>query len=114
MSDDSDGPLSTLRADRRRRLGAALLGVGIGLAVATVHWIGFVLGGALVALPAARIRTGVLAGLGFGLVGWLVFLATLADAGALSVYFETGQLLAVSAGTALGGGLLGGLVRGVA
>jgi len=109
----TDGPLAVLRADRRRRLGVALLGVGIGLGVATIHWIGFVLGGALVALPARRIRTGVLAGLGFGLLGWLAFLATLADAGALAVYFETGQLLAVSFGTAVGGGLLGGLVRGV-
>lgn len=109
----SDGPLAVVRADRRRRLGASLLGVGIGLGLATVHWIGFVVGGALVALPARRIRTGVLTGLGFGLLGWLVFLVTLADAGALSVYFETGLLLAVSLGTALGGGLLGGLVRGV-
>jgi len=109
----SEGPLATLRADRRRRLGASLLGAGIGLAVATVHWIGFALGGALVALPAARLRWGVLAGVAFGLVGWLAFLATLASAGALGVYFQTGQLLAVSLGTAVGGGLLGGLVRGV-
>ncbi len=109
----NDGPLEALRADRRRRLGASLLGVGIGLGVATVHWIGFVLGGALVALPARRIRTGVLAALGFGLVGWLAFLATLGDVRTVAVYFETGQLLAVSLGVALGGGLLGGLLRGV-
>lgn len=109
----SEGPLSAVRADRRRRLGASLLGAGVGLALATVHWIGFVVGGALVALPAARLRTGVLAGLAFGLFGWLAFLATLADAGALGLYFETGQLLLVSTATALGGGLLGGLVRGV-
>jgi hypothetical protein len=105
-------PLAAVRADRRRRLGASLLGVGIGLAVATVHWVGLVLGGALVALPAARVRTSVLAGLGFGLLAWLAFLATLADAGALGLYFETGQLLLVSAAAAVGGGLLGGLVRG--
>jgi hypothetical protein len=109
----SGGPLSTVRDDPKRRLGASLLGAGIGLGLATVHWIGFVVGGALVALPAARLRTGLLAGLGFGLFGWLAFLATLADAGAVSVYFETGALLAISLGVALGGGLLGGLLRGV-
>lgn len=109
----TDGVLATLRADRRRRLGAALLGAGLGLGLATVHWIGFVVGGALVALPATRIRTGVLAGLAFGLVGWLAFLATLADVGALATYLETGQLLLVSLATALGGGLLGSLVRGI-
>jgi len=116
MSDGSSGAgarLDALRADRRRRLAAAVAGAAVGLAVAWLHWLGFVLGGALVALAQPSFRRGVLAGLAFGLVAWLAFLAWLASLGALALYPETGQVLAVSTAVPFAGGALGSLARGL-
>jgi hypothetical protein len=105
--------LDDLRTDATRRRLATLGAVGLGLAAVWLHWLGFVLGGALVALAQPSILRGVLAGVGFGICSWLVFAGWLALAGNLGLYFEMGQLLAVSTAIPIAGSLLGSLARGV-
>lgn len=107
------GPLDQLRADPRKRTIVTVTGVVVGLVVALTHWLGFVVGGALVALPQVSIRRGLLAGLGFGVFAWVVFVTFLGTAGALGTYVQMGPVLAVSVVTPLLGGLFGSLLRGV-
>lgn len=108
-----DGWLGTIRTDDSRWATATVLGALLGLAVANVHWSGLLLGGALVALPQRSVRTGLAAGLGFGVLVVLAFALRLALAGALDTYLGMGQVLAVSVVISLGTGLLGALVRGI-
>jgi tetrahydromethanopterin S-methyltransferase subunit G len=63
-----DGWLADLRADRRRRRLALVGGVVVGLALAWVHGVGLVAGGALVGLTRRTVGRAVLAGLAFGLL----------------------------------------------
>lgn len=118
MSDDVErlgGPtgLDRVRADERRRWAVILAAVAVGLLAAAVHWVGIVVGGALVSLPQRSLRNGVLAGFAFGVVCWLAFVIVLAFAGSLSTYLTLGQVLGVSAAIPLAGGTLGGVARGV-
>lgn len=110
---DGGGRLATLRQDARRRLFVTVAGVAVGLAVAFVHWIGFVVGGALVALAQRTMPRGVAAGVGFGVLAWLVFLATLGSASAVDTYLQMGKIFVVSSAIPIGGGLLGSLIRGI-
>ncbi|MFB6133305.1 MAG: hypothetical protein ABEJ44_07900 [Halanaeroarchaeum sp.] len=96
----------------RRRLGT-LGAVVVGLVAVWAHWVGFVLGGALVAHLQPSIRRGVLAALSFGLVSWLSFTAWLATTGDVHLYLGMGQVLGVSTAVALVGSLLGALARGI-
>ncbi|PSQ50842.1 hypothetical protein BRD15_00875 [Halobacteriales archaeon SW_6_65_15] len=84
-----------------------------GLAAAWVHWYGFVLGGALVGLVSKNLKRGLLAGLGFGLLAWVVFASLLASHGALVAYLGMRQVTVLSAAIPVVGSLLGSLVRGV-
>lgn len=105
--------LSATREDPTARSVATLAALVAGLALAQVHWIGLLAGGAAVALPQRSVPRGLLAGLGFGVVAWITFLASLwttADAG---LYASMGQVALLSAAIPLGLGLLGGLVRAV-
>jgi hypothetical protein len=106
--------LADVRADRRARWAATLAGIVVGLTVAWVHWLGFVLGGALVGLAATDAKRALAAGLGFGLLAWGVFAGLLAANGALAGYFAMGRLLYLSVGIPVVGALLGSLVRAVA
>lgn len=110
---DGASRLANLRQDPRRRLLITVAGVVLGLAVALVHWIGFIIGGALVALPQRTVLHGVAAGVGFGVLAWLVFLATLARVGAVDTYLQMGQILVLSTLTPIVGALLGSLIRGI-
>lgn len=105
--------LDDLRADVIRRRLATLGAVVVGLAVVWLHWLGFVLGGALVALVQPTIRRGLLAGLGFGVVCWLAFASWLALGGTLAVFLGMGQVLTVTTAIPLAGSLLGSLARGI-
>lgn len=105
--------LDGIRASPRRRRLATLGTVALSLAVARVHWLGFVLGGALVALAQPSLRRGLLAGLGFGVLAWLSFAGWLAVTGDLARYLGMGQVLAVSTAIPLLGAVVGSLARGV-
>ena len=105
--------LRELRSNRRERWYALLGATIVGLAAAWVHWYGFVLGGALAGLVSKNLRRGLLAGLGFGLLAWVVFAALLASHGVLAAYLGMVQVTALSVAIPIVGGLLGSLVRGV-
>jgi hypothetical protein len=105
--------LDETRADDRRRRLLIAGGIVVGLAFARVHWLGFVVGGAVVALPQPSVRRGVLTGLGFGLLSVLAFGGWIATAGALDTYLAMGQVLVVSVVIPPAGALLGSLVRGL-
>ena len=105
--------LDELRANPGSRWLATAAGVAIGLAVAWQHWLGFVLGGALVALAQESIPRGLLAGLGFGVLAWLVFASSLARSGDFGLYLNMGQVLLVSTAIPIAGALLGSIARGV-
>jgi asparagine N-glycosylation enzyme membrane subunit Stt3 len=105
--------LREVRTNRRERWYALVAAAVVGLAAAWVHWYGFVLGGALVGLVSKNLKRGLLAGLGFGLLAWVVFTALLASHGALGAYLGMGQVTALSAAIPVAGSLLGSLVRGI-
>lgn len=105
--------LTALRSNPRTRWLGFAIGAIVGLALASIHWVGLVVGGALVGLFARDLPRAVVAGLAFGVVALLAFAAWLALAGALGVYLEMGQILAVSVAIPLVGGALGSLVRGL-
>ena len=105
--------LAEVRTDRRARWAALLAGIALDLALAQVHWLGFVLGGALVGLVSKTAARAVLAGLAFGLLAWVAFVALLAANGALVEYAAMGRLLSLSLGIPVAGAVLGSLVRGV-
>jgi hypothetical protein len=106
------GRLAELRDTPRERWAATAVGALLGLALAWAHWLGLVVGGALVAFPAADLKRGLAAGFGFGLV-------TLAAVFLTAPAVSPGELLALTpaAYVTFGGGLvlpvLGSLVRGI-
>lgn len=114
MSADTVGErLAALRATPSRRRVFVAAGVVLGLVAAQVHWLGLVVGGAFVALPQPSFARGIAAGVGFGMLAWVVFLAGLWWVGVAGLYPAMGQVAAVAVGISLACGLLGGLVRGL-
>lgn len=105
--------LEGIRNDPSRRQWATTAAIVAGLAVASLHPTGLLVGGALTALPQRRLSIGLLAGLGFGLVALAVFFAGLAVQGALGIAIETGEIIAVTVASALLLPLLGSLTRGL-
>jgi len=105
--------LDDLRGDRRQRLAVTTVAVVVGFGLATLHWAGLLIAGALVALPQRSVSRGLAAGVGVGVLAVLAFLATLALAGTLGPTLAMGQPSLL----ALGIGLLlppfGSLLRGV-
>lgn len=93
---------------------AMLVAVGVGLGLATVHPVGYLVGGALVGLLADDRARALLAGLGFGVLAWLAFAALLFANGTLGAYLATGQPLLVSVAVPVAGSVLGSLVRWLA
>ncbi|SIR02378.1 hypothetical protein SAMN05421858_1155 [Haladaptatus litoreus] len=111
MSRFAGNPLAELRANATYRLLAVGAGIVIGLALAWVHWLGLLVGGALVSLPTKSWKRGVLAGLGFGVLSLLVFLSLLAFYGSLAPALGMGQITALVVAIPLAAGTIGGLVR---
>jgi hypothetical protein len=105
--------LHRVRADRDHRRAAILVGAAAGLAAAQVHWLGLLLGGALVGLPSRDLPRAVATGLAFGVGALLLFSVTLAATGSLGPSLSMGQLTYLSAAMPLVAGLVGSLVRGV-
>ena len=119
-SDSEDGAITSalaeIRGDARARWAALAAGAVVGLLAAWVHWYGFLLGGALVGLASKDAKRALAAGIGFGLLGWVVFVGSVATgSGLVGVvkYAGMGQLLYLSAGIPVGLSALGSLVRGV-
>lgn len=105
--------LDIVRRDPEVRRLVVGVGALLGFLLAALHWLGFVLGGALVAIAQPTVRGGLLAGLAFGVLSWLVFVAWLTFLGVGFVYVGIGELVALSAAIPVVGGLLGSLVRGI-
>lgn len=117
MSDDTaDGVLTRLyvaQATGRERWALALGATAVGLALAAVHWVGVVVGGALVGLCWPTLRRALVAGLGFGVVVIVAAAARFAIAGTLADVLATWPLVGVAVATSLVGGLLGATARGL-
>lgn len=95
-----------------RRL--ALAGVVVAaLALATVHWLGLLVGGVGVGLLARSWRRALAGGAAFGLLAWLVFAAHLAAAGRLAGVLDAALPVAVSAAIPLCLGVVGALAYGL-
>lgn len=107
------GRLAALRANSHQRRMVVVGGVLLGLGLGSLHWLGLVLGGAIVALPARSIPRGLAAGLGLGVLGLLVFGGLLAVQGALEPAITTGRVGVISVVVGVAAPLLGSLVRGV-
>lgn len=105
--------LETVRAERWQRWIFALAGGLLGLVLAMTHWIGFLVGGALVAVPQRSILRGIVSGTGYGLLVWGVFLATLALNGTAAAYVDMGQVFYLSVAIPVVTGFLGSLVRAI-
>lgn len=103
--------LDAIRGRPWQRWGVTLAGGVIGVLIATTHWLGFVIGGALVALPQRTRVRGVLTGVGFGAVVWGLFLVTLALDGAATAYLEMDQVFHLSLAIPVVAAFLGSLVR---
>lgn len=105
--------LDAARSDDRRRWLLSIVGAICGLALTWIHWLGIVVGGALVALPQVSLRRGVLAGVGFGVLTILVVGLWLATAGTIDTYLAMGRVLGISTAIPLAFALLGSLARGL-
>ncbi len=103
--------LDEFRADPTRRLPLIAVSAVVGLALAWFHWIGLLVGGALVSLPTMNWKRGVLAGLGFGVLALLVFGILLALHGSLGRAAGMGQITALTVAIPLVFGAIGGLAR---
>jgi hypothetical protein len=107
------GHLFATERDPRRRRALTGGGLAVGLLLATVHWVGLFLGGALVGLAQPTLRRAVLAGLGFGAATLVVAAVSVAAAGTLGGVLGTWPLVAVGAAVPLVAGPLGALTRGL-
>lgn len=96
-----------------RRAGLTVLAVVVGVALASVHWLGLVAGGALVGLVATSLKRALLAGLGFGVTALTVWVGYLAATGVLGNVLATGQFVWIAVAVGLIGPLVGSLLRGV-
>ena len=101
-----------LARTRRQPHAVALAGAtALGLVLAWVHWLGLVLGGALVALVAPSIRRGVAYALAFGVLVLVAFAVAIGDAALLVP--EMRPIVYVTVGAAIGLPLFGSLARGI-
>ncbi|MFB6360746.1 MAG: hypothetical protein ABEH59_05430 [Halobacteriales archaeon] len=105
--------LASIRADPRQRRLVIAGGLLVGLGLGALHWLGLVLGGALVALPARTIPRGLAHGLALGMVGLATAGLLLAANGALEAALSTGSIGGIAAGIGLAAPLLGAAVRAV-
>jgi hypothetical protein len=90
-------------------IGACLLG----LVLATVHWLGLVVGGALVGLVATTLKRALLAGLGFAVLVLTVWAGLFVVGGVFGKVVAMGQITAISVAMGIALPVLGSLLRGV-
>lgn len=92
---------------------ALVVAVVVGLVAASLHWVGLVVGGAAVGLVTTSLKRALLAGLGFGTLAVLVWLGSLALAGALGEVLAMGLFAWLGMAIGIAGSVLGSLLRGV-
>lgn len=102
-----------LQTDPTSRWRATVLAGAVGALLATVHWSGLLVGGALVGLAWPTLRRALVAGLGFGVAVVAVFALELALAGSLSEVLAMGVFGVVPAVVPLVAGPLGAASRGL-
>nr|WP_241662540.1 hypothetical protein [Halorubrum depositum] len=100
-----------MRGDPRLRLVAFAGAVALGLALASVHWIGLVAAGVAASLVAPAFRRGVAYALGTGALALAAFAVSLGPAAASLP--EMRPVIYVTVAAAFGLPLLGSLARGV-
>ncbi|ELZ25708.1 hypothetical protein C475_09624 [Halosimplex carlsbadense 2-9-1] len=105
--------LYAAQTNPRDRWALVAVATAVGLALGTVHWVGLLVGGALVGFCWPTLRRALVAGLGFGVVVLLAMAVQFALAGSLDEYLAMGQLLAVSVAVPLVAGPLGAAARGL-
>jgi hypothetical protein len=105
--------LRAVQTDPTNRWRVTVVVGAVGALLATVHWIGLLVGGALVGLAWPTLRRAVLAGLGFGVAVVAVFAIELALAGSLAPAIGMGPLALVPILAPLVAGALGATVRGL-
>ena len=106
-------PLFALQRDRRRRWLAMALTAVVGLGLASLHWSGLLVGGALVGWTTPTLGRGVLAGLGFAALTLATFGLSLLVAGTLSGALSLGLISIVTGVIPLVLGPIGGASRGL-
>lgn len=113
MSQQQASLLERVRTEPLPHWVALLVAIVVGLAAASVHWLGLVLGGALVGLVTTGLWRALLAGLGFGLVAVLTWLLQLVIAGSVGDVLAMGLFAWLAIGIGIAASVLGSLVRGV-
>lgn len=108
-----ESALTVVRQEPRYHWAGFLLAVVAGLVVASVHWVGLVVGGALVGLVASDLLRALLAGLGFGLLAVTLWAGSLWWVGSLGAVLAMGELALVSVAIGLLTPVVGSLIRGV-
>ena len=103
--------LERARTDARVHVVTLVVAVVVGLAAAWLHWLGLVLGGALVGVVSKTLPRAILGGVGFGVVVLVVFAVSLGPAAGAVLEMAPISYLVVAA--ALGLPVLGSLVRGL-
>ncbi|MEZ3116839.1 hypothetical protein RYH80_13055 [Halobaculum sp. MBLA0147] len=107
--------LDRLRGEPRTRMATAILAVVVGVVLGSLHWVGLVVGAALVSLTRETPRRGLAAGVGFGVVVVVTHVAVLAASGSSVVATAVAmrQVFGVGVAVPLVAGLIGGLARSV-
>lgn len=105
--------LAWIRTEPRAHWVALVVAIALGLAAASVHWLGLVVGGALVGLVTTGLKRALLAGFGFGVVAVLVWLGSLLIAGSLGDVLAMGLFAWLGVGIGIAAPVLGSLLRGV-
>ncbi|ADD06909.1 uncharacterized protein Nmag_3359 [Natrialba magadii ATCC 43099] len=103
--------LESIRTTPRRRAVALVLAGGLGVVFAWFHWIGLVLGGALVGLVSTTFWRALVTAAGFGLVVLGLFVISLG--GATAQVLEMAPVVYLIVGAAIGLPVFGSLVRGI-
>lgn len=109
----SQNPLDRLRETPRYHWLALVGACLVGLIAASLSWVGIFIGGALVGLLTANLKRAVLAGVGFGILVILAWLALLGIAGGAGGALSMGQFSAIPFVIAVSLSFLGSLVRGL-
>ncbi|ELZ49620.1 hypothetical protein C464_04061 [Halorubrum coriense DSM 10284] len=108
---DSPSPLDRVRTEPRPHAVALVAAVGVGVALAFVHWVGLIAAGALASVVAPTVRRGVGYALAAGVVALAAFAVALGPAAAAVPGMRPVVYVAVGAGLALP--LFGSLARAV-
>lgn len=118
-SDDrSDGTLERagivlerVRTEHRPHVAAVAVAVALGLLLSWLHWVGLLVGGALVALVSPTLRRGIAGAIGFGAVVLVAFALSLGDSAWTVLEMTPVSYLVVA--SAFGLPVLGSLARGI-